>query len=41
VLNHEGREFKWLSLADAQALELNLPTRVLLDAVLKLRQTGT
>jgi ADP-ribose pyrophosphatase YjhB (NUDIX family) len=40
VLNDEGREFKWLSLADAKTLELNQPTHVLLDAVLKLRQTG-
>jgi len=40
VLNHEGREFKWLSLADAQTLELNQPTQVLLDAVIKLRLTG-
>ncbi|HTV43353.1 MAG TPA: NUDIX domain-containing protein [Candidatus Sulfotelmatobacter sp.] len=34
-LNEEGREFRWLSLADAKKLKLNKPTKILLDAVSK------
>ena len=30
VLNDEGREFRWLTLADAQKLMLNQPTKVLI-----------
>jgi ADP-ribose pyrophosphatase YjhB (NUDIX family) len=33
-LNEEAREFRWLTMADALALPLNDPTRVLLEAVL-------
>lgn len=32
-LNDEAREFRWLALADALALPINQPTRVLLQAV--------
>jgi ADP-ribose pyrophosphatase YjhB (NUDIX family) len=35
VLNEEGREFRWLSLADAKKLPLNKPTKILINAVLK------
>ncbi len=35
VLNHEGREFKWLPLAAAKKLNLNKPTKILIEAVLK------
>jgi phosphoglycolate phosphatase-like HAD superfamily hydrolase/ADP-ribose pyrophosphatase YjhB (NUDIX family) len=35
VLNDEGREFRWLSLAAAQKLKLNRPTKILIAAVLK------
>ena len=35
VLNDEGREFRWLSMADAMKLPLNHPTKVLLEAVMK------
>lgn len=31
VLNDEAEEFRWLALADAMALDLNEPTRILLD----------
>jgi phosphoglycolate phosphatase len=34
-LNEEGREFRWLKLAEAKKLKLNKPTKVLLDAVVK------
>jgi len=34
-LNHEAREFRWLPLAEAMSLELNSPTRILLEAVRK------
>jgi phosphoglycolate phosphatase len=33
VLNDEGREFKWLKLADAKKLKLNKPTKILIEAV--------
>ncbi len=33
VLNEEAREFRWLPLAQAQRLQLNRPTKILLDAV--------
>ena len=38
VLNDEGREYRWLPLAAAQKMNLNRPTKVLLGAVIKLRQ---
>ena len=38
VLNDEGREFRWLSLAAAKKLRLNRPTKILLDAVIKKRK---
>ena len=34
-LNDEGREFRWLRLADAKKLPLNTPTKILIDAVFK------
>jgi len=34
-LNDEGREFRWLKLAEAKKLKLNRPTKILLAAVLK------
>ncbi|HEY1790094.1 MAG TPA: NUDIX domain-containing protein [Verrucomicrobiae bacterium] len=34
-LNEEGREFRWLKLADTKKLKLNKPTKILIDAVLK------
>ena len=34
-LNEEGREFRWLKLAEAKQLKLNKPTKVLLEAVMK------
>lgn len=34
-LNDEGREFRWLKLAGAKELELNKPTEILIEAVLK------
>jgi phosphoglycolate phosphatase len=37
TLNDEAEEFSWVSLADALALDLNLPTRVLMEDVLKRR----
>jgi len=33
ILNEEGREFKWLKLADAKKLRLNKPTKILIGAV--------
>jgi phosphoglycolate phosphatase-like HAD superfamily hydrolase/ADP-ribose pyrophosphatase YjhB (NUDIX family) len=38
ILNEEGREFRWLKLADAKKLKLNKPTKILIDAVLKNRK---
>ena len=35
VLNEEGREFKWLALAAAKKLNLNRPTKILIEAVMK------
>ncbi len=35
VLNEEGREFKWLTLPAAKKLNLNRPTKILIEAVLK------
>jgi phosphoglycolate phosphatase-like HAD superfamily hydrolase/ADP-ribose pyrophosphatase YjhB (NUDIX family) len=35
ILNDEGREFRWLSPADAMKLPLNQPTKFLLEAVMK------
>ena len=32
-LNHEGQEFRWLTLAEAGKLRLNKPTKVLVEAV--------
>ncbi|HEY3930897.1 MAG TPA: NUDIX domain-containing protein [Verrucomicrobiae bacterium] len=34
-LNDEGREFRWLKLAEAKKMKLNKPTKVLINAVLK------
>ena len=34
-LNHEGQEFRWLKLAEAQKLKLNKPTKILIAAVLQ------
>ena len=39
ILNHEGREFRWLKLADAKKLKLNKPTKILIEAVEKRRKT--
>ncbi len=39
ILNEEGREFKWLKLADAKKLKLNKPTKILIEAVEKKRKT--
>ena len=36
-LNDEGREFRWVKIAEAKKMKLNKPTRVLIDAVLKRR----
>jgi hypothetical protein len=38
ILNEEGREFKWLKLAEAKELKLNKPTKILLAAVEKMRK---
>ncbi|HTX21124.1 MAG TPA: NUDIX domain-containing protein [Candidatus Aquilonibacter sp.] len=35
TLNDEGREFRWLKLADAKKLKLNKPTKILIEAVPK------
>ena len=40
VLNDEGREFRWLTLAAAKKLNLNQPTKILIAAVLKKRKIG-
>ncbi|HVU28358.1 MAG TPA: NUDIX domain-containing protein [Verrucomicrobiae bacterium] len=37
-LNDEGREFRWLKLADAKKLKLNKPTKILIEAVEKPRK---
>jgi len=34
-LNEEGREFRWLKLAEAKKLKLNKPTKILIEAVVK------
>jgi phosphoglycolate phosphatase len=34
-LNDEGREFRWIKLAEVKKLKLNKPTKILIDAVLK------
>ena len=34
-LNDEGREYRWVKLADAKRLKLNTPTKILIQAVLK------
>jgi hypothetical protein len=35
VLNDEGREFRWLNFAGAKKMQLNTPTKILLEAVLR------
>jgi phosphoglycolate phosphatase len=35
TLNEEGREFRWVKLADAIKMKLNRPTKILIQAVLK------
>lgn len=35
VLNHEAQEYRWVSLPEALAMDLNKPTRILLDAIVK------
>jgi phosphoglycolate phosphatase len=35
TLNDEGREFKWMKLADTKKMKLNKPTKILVQAVLK------
>ncbi len=32
-LNHEAQEFRWMKIADAKKLQLNKPTKILLEAV--------
>ena len=39
-LNDEAREFRWVTMAEAQALPINTPTRVLLEAVVQRQRTG-
>lgn len=39
TLNDEGREFRWLKLADAKKLNLNKPTKILLEAVAKAKKS--
>jgi phosphoglycolate phosphatase-like HAD superfamily hydrolase/ADP-ribose pyrophosphatase YjhB (NUDIX family) len=34
-LNDEGREFRWVKLAEAKKLKLNKPTKILIEAVFK------
>jgi ADP-ribose pyrophosphatase YjhB (NUDIX family) len=36
-LNDEARESRWVTLAEAGKMQLNMPTRVLIDAVMKRR----
>jgi phosphoglycolate phosphatase len=40
VLNEEGREFRWISPAKAGKMKLNKPTKILLAAVLKMKNAG-
>ncbi len=40
VLNEEGREFRWLTLAEALKLPLNQPTKILLAAVIEQQKTA-
>ena len=40
-LNDEGREFRWIKIAEAKKLKLNKPTRILIDAVLKWKMSST
>ena len=35
TLNEEGREFRWLKLADTKKLKLNRPTKILIEAVMR------
>ena len=35
TLNDEAQEFRWVTLAEAMTMELNQPTRLLLEEVLK------
>ena len=35
ILNEEGRDFRWLPLAAAKKLKLNRPTKILIEAVVK------
>ncbi len=35
TLNHEAQEFRWVSLAAAMTMELNQPTKILLEAIAK------
>jgi hypothetical protein len=37
-LNHEARESRWVTLAEAGKMKLNMPTRVLINAVMKRRE---
>jgi ADP-ribose pyrophosphatase YjhB (NUDIX family) len=37
-LNHEARESRWVTLAEAGKMQLNMPTRVLINAVMKRRE---
>ena len=37
-LNEEAREFRWVTLAEARKMQLNMPTRALIDAVRKRRE---
>ena len=38
TLNEEGREFRWLALTEAKKLKLNRPTKILIEAVLKIQK---
>jgi phosphoglycolate phosphatase len=38
-LNDEGREFRWVKLAEAKKMKLNRPTEILVGAVLKKQKT--
>jgi ADP-ribose pyrophosphatase YjhB (NUDIX family) len=37
-LNHEAQEFQWITLPAAKKLKLNKPTKILLEAVMKLKK---
>jgi phosphoglycolate phosphatase len=37
-LNHEAQEFRWLKIADAKKIKLNMPTKILIEAVGKPRK---